>query len=117
MRDARSLFIAYVPPGSLEPGRQLATTGGNAKSAPCTICHGPELNGVGPIPGPRRTVAESPRATTLRFSTTQAGRSIEPTHGAQCHQAEARRHGGVRRLRGGPSALNSHAQTRRRNTS
>jgi cytochrome c553 len=51
MRDARSHFIAYVPPGSVDQGRQLATTGGNGKSAPCTICHGPELNGVGPIPG------------------------------------------------------------------
>ena len=51
MRDARSRFIAYVPPGSVEQGRQLATTGGNGKSAPCTIFHGPELNGLGPIPG------------------------------------------------------------------
>ena len=51
MRDARSHFIAYVPPGSVEQGRQLANTGGNGKSAACTICHGPELNGVGPIPG------------------------------------------------------------------
>jgi len=51
MRDARSHFIAYVPPGSVEQGRQLATTGGNGKSAPCTICHGPEPSGVGPIPG------------------------------------------------------------------
>ena len=50
MRDARSRFIAYVPPGSVEQGRQLATTG-NGKSAPCTICHGDQLNGVGPIPG------------------------------------------------------------------
>ena len=51
MRDSRSRFIAYVPPGSVEQGRQLANAGGNGKSAPCTICHGPELNGVGPIPG------------------------------------------------------------------
>jgi cytochrome c553 len=51
MHDARSHFIAYVPPGSVERGRQLAATGGNGKSAPCTICHGPELNGLGPIPG------------------------------------------------------------------
>src|SRR5215469_16484557 len=36
LRDARSHFIAYVPPGSVEQGRQLATTGGNGKSAPCT---------------------------------------------------------------------------------
>jgi cytochrome c553 len=51
MRDARSHFIAYVPPGTVDQGRELANTGGNGKSAPCTICHGPALNGVGPIPG------------------------------------------------------------------
>ena len=51
IRDARSHFIAYVPPGSVEQGRQLANTGGNEKSAPCAVCHGPALNGVGPIPG------------------------------------------------------------------
>jgi cytochrome c553 len=50
MRDARSTFVAYAPPGSIEQGRQLATTG-NGKSAPCTVCHGPELKGLGPIPG------------------------------------------------------------------
>ena len=50
MRDARSHFIAYVPPGSIERGRQLVTTGGSGTSAPCTICHGPDLNGLGPIP-------------------------------------------------------------------
>ena len=51
MRDARSHFIAYVPPGTVDQGRELANTGGNGKSAPCTICHGPALNGLGPIPG------------------------------------------------------------------
>jgi cytochrome c553 len=51
MRDARSHFIAYVPPGAIEKGGKIATTGGEGKSAPCTICHGPGLNGVGPIPG------------------------------------------------------------------
>jgi cytochrome c553 len=50
MRDARSRFIAYAPPGSVEQGRQFAATGAG-KSAPCTVCHGPDLRGVGPIPG------------------------------------------------------------------
>lgn len=50
MRDARSQFIAYVPPGSVEQGRQLATTGGNGKSTPCTTCHGIKMNGVGLVP-------------------------------------------------------------------
>jgi len=40
MRDSRSHFIAYVPPGSIEQGRQLATTGGSGKTAPCT---GPQV--------------------------------------------------------------------------
>jgi len=50
MRDSHSRFIAYVPPGSVEEGRQLVITGAG-KSAACTICHGPGLNGVGPVPG------------------------------------------------------------------
>src|SRR5467141_3550360 len=35
---------------------------------------------------------------------------MEPADGAQCHQSDARRHGGARRLRGIPSALNSPAK-------
>src|SRR5262245_27510167 len=49
-RDSRSRFIAYVPRGSIEKGRQFVITGGG-KSAAWTICHGPELKGIGPIPG------------------------------------------------------------------
>jgi hypothetical protein len=41
MREARSHFIAYVSPGSVEQGRQLATTGGNGKSAPSPSVMGP----------------------------------------------------------------------------
>jgi cytochrome c553 len=51
MRDSHSRFIAYVPPGSVEKGRQFVSTGGGGKTAQCTICHGPGLSGVGPIPG------------------------------------------------------------------
>jgi cytochrome c553 len=50
MRDSHSRFIAYVPPGSVEKGKHFVATGGG-KSAPCTVCHGPMLKGVGPIPG------------------------------------------------------------------
>jgi hypothetical protein len=28
----------------------LVTTGGGGKTLPCTICHGPDLKGVGDIP-------------------------------------------------------------------
>src|ERR1700741_5467738 len=66
---------------------------------------------TGTDPRPRRTVAELPGAATLRFSARHAGRSMEPTDGAQRHQVDARRHGGACRLRGIPCALNSSADT------
>ena len=50
-RDARSRFIAYVPPGSLQKGQALAVTGGGGKTVQCGICHGADLKGLGPIPG------------------------------------------------------------------
>jgi cytochrome c553 len=75
MRDTHSRFIAYVPPGSLERGRQLANTGGNGKSAPCTICHGPELNGVGPIPG---LAGQSPSYLVRQLHDFQHGARVGP---------------------------------------
>jgi cytochrome c553 len=49
-RDTHARFVAYVPPGSIEKGRALAATGGG-KTVQCASCHGPELKGVGAIPG------------------------------------------------------------------
>jgi cytochrome c553 len=49
-RDARARFIAYVPKGSIEKGKALASTGGAGRTVQCAICHGPELKGLGPIP-------------------------------------------------------------------
>ena len=49
-RDGRSRWIAYVPPGSVQRGQRLATSGGN-KTVTCSICHGPDLRGLGPMPG------------------------------------------------------------------
>jgi cytochrome c553 len=50
-RDSRSRFIAYVPEGSVQSGKVLAGTGGEGRTVQCSICHGPELKGLGPIPG------------------------------------------------------------------
>jgi cytochrome c553 len=49
LRDWRSNFTTYVPPGSIKLGETLVTTGGG-KTAQCTICHGADLRGIGPIP-------------------------------------------------------------------
>jgi len=50
-RDARAEFIAYVPVGSIAKGKSLVTTGDGGKTTQCGICHGLDLNGLGPLPG------------------------------------------------------------------
>jgi cytochrome c553 len=49
LRDSRSGFIAYVPPGSLKKGEALVRTG-DGKVTACTVCHGADLRGLGPVP-------------------------------------------------------------------
>lgn len=58
-RNPHSGFVAYVPPGSIEKGKDLATTGGarivgnefiRGKTTPCITCHGQDLMGVADIP-------------------------------------------------------------------
>jgi cytochrome c553 len=49
-RDARSRFIAYVPPGSVKKGEALAATGVGNPPAQCATCHGPGLQGLGAVP-------------------------------------------------------------------
>jgi cytochrome c553 len=49
LRDARSGFIAYVPAGSLKRGEALVMTGAG-KTTKCTVCHGEDLKGLGPVP-------------------------------------------------------------------
>jgi cytochrome c553 len=43
-RNPRSGFIAYAPIGSIKKGEALA------KTAQCTMCHGADLKGIGPVP-------------------------------------------------------------------
>jgi cytochrome c553 len=43
-RDTRMGWTAYVPPGTLNKGKQLAT------KYQCATCHGQNLEGLGPIP-------------------------------------------------------------------
>lgn len=51
LRNPRSGFITYVPPGSIKRGEDLVKTGGNGKTIACGICHGADLMGTGDIPG------------------------------------------------------------------
>ncbi|MGH9693294.1 MAG: c-type cytochrome, partial [Bryobacteraceae bacterium] len=50
LRNPRSGFIAYVPVGSIEKGEALVTAD-TSKTVRCAICHGADLNGLGPVPG------------------------------------------------------------------
>jgi cytochrome c553 len=50
MRNPRSGFVAYVPRGSVNKGKALATTGAG-KTTQCAVCHGADLEGLGPAPG------------------------------------------------------------------
>lgn len=50
LRDPRSGFIAYVPPGSIKRGEILATTGGGGKTLGCANCHGEGLAGQFSVP-------------------------------------------------------------------
>ena len=49
-RDPRSTFTAYVPVGSIAKGEKLVMSGGSGKTTQCTVCHGPDLKGLGPLP-------------------------------------------------------------------
>jgi cytochrome c553 len=50
LRDPHSGFVAYAPRGSIAKGAAMAASGGN-KTLPCNVCHGQDLNGLGPVPG------------------------------------------------------------------
>ncbi len=49
VRNPRSGFVAYVPVGSLEKGRQIVLNGGG-KTIACGTCHGNTLQGIVNIP-------------------------------------------------------------------
>jgi cytochrome c553 len=49
-RDPRLGFVAFVPEGSIEKGRVLATSGGGGKTVACALCHGATLQGAGEVP-------------------------------------------------------------------
>jgi len=50
LRNPHSGFIAYVPPGSIKKGEALVMNGAG-KTTACTVCHGGNLQGLGPVPG------------------------------------------------------------------
>jgi cytochrome c553 len=66
LRDPRSGFIAYVPVGSIKKGETLA----NSRALDCRVCHGADLQGVGPVPG---IAGRSPSYLARQMFDMQAG--------------------------------------------
>jgi cytochrome c553 len=64
LRDPRSGFVAYVPRGSIARGEALAARG------QCALCHGTNLEGLGPVPG---IAGRSPSYTVRQLYDMQAG--------------------------------------------
>ncbi len=50
LRDDAMGFVAYVPRGAVARGARLVNTGGDGRTVACTVCHGTDLRGIGPIP-------------------------------------------------------------------
>ncbi len=50
LRDSRTPYKAYVPPGSKARGKLLVTTGRGGRTLPCAPCHGETLHGMADVP-------------------------------------------------------------------
>ena len=50
LRDPKSGFVSYVPPGSIARGKALVETGGGGKTVQCGICHGEGQKGLANVP-------------------------------------------------------------------
>ena len=88
-RDPRSGFVAYVPIGSIAKGEALVTTGGDGRTARCTVCHGADLKGTPTAPGIAGRSASYIVQAAVRHAAGYA--SDENDEGGSC-QADRRRH-------------------------
>ena len=70
LRDyhAEGSFVAYVPPGSVKKGEAIANSG--SKVTRCSVCHGADLQGMGPVPG---IAGRSPSYIARQLHDMQAG--------------------------------------------
>ncbi|HTQ99472.1 MAG TPA: c-type cytochrome [Candidatus Acidoferrum sp.] len=69
LRDSHSGFVAYVPPGSIKRGQQLAS-GNDNRTRTCSLCHGSDLRGLGPVP---RLAGRSPSYLARQLYDLQQG--------------------------------------------
>ena len=99
LRDPRSGFIAYAPVGSIKKGETLVKTGGNKKTVECGMCHGSDLQGLGPVPGIAGPLAQLSRAADVRHAGESAPRRVGRADDAsrrEAHRRGLRQHRRVR---------------------
>ena len=99
LRDPRSGFIAYVPPGSVKKGEALVMTGGGGKTTQCGVCHGADLKGLGPVPGIAGPIAQLHGAPAVRHAAGRAEGRLDRPDEAGRRQPDQRGHAGDRGLR------------------
>jgi len=73
LRDPRSGFVAYVPPGSIARGKALVDSG--AGRLPCASCHGADFKGVAGTPA---LAGRSPSYIIRQFYDIQHGNRSGP---------------------------------------
>jgi cytochrome c553 len=95
LRDPRSGFIAYVPVGSIKKGETLA----KSRALDCSVCHGADLQGLGPVPGIAGTIAKLSRPPDVRHAGGRAPRRVGRPDEADRREAHRRRSGEHRRVR------------------
>ena len=49
-REDDMRYVAYVPPGSINRGKQIVQAGFDSPANACGTCHGPQLQGIGQVP-------------------------------------------------------------------
>jgi cytochrome c553 len=69
-RDARTPYLAFVPPGSIARGAALVTQDSAGKTVRCATCHGATLQGLGDVP---RLVGRSPSYLLRQLYDVQVG--------------------------------------------
>jgi len=70
-RDSRVRYVAFVPPGSIGRGAELASSGVHGRSVVCATCHGPGLKGLVDVP---RLSGRSPSYLARQLHDLRSGR-------------------------------------------
>ena len=74
LRDPKADWTMYVPVGSVDKGKALATTGGGRTMA-CGVCHGPDLKGIATVPP---IAGRSPTYMVRQMYDMQQGTRVSP---------------------------------------